>query len=80
LDIVKETYANTKPTYNYTSPFPYDTVSDYNTKVTATKKNVTGTQSSPSSSPSASPNAAVSAVAPAAGVSGLLLGLALSLL
>ncbi|RHZ66374.1 acid phosphatase PHOa [Aspergillus thermomutatus] len=81
LDIVKETYANTKPTYNYTSPFPYDTASDYNTKVTATKKNATGTQKgSSSSSSSASPNAAVSAVAPTAGVTGLLLGLALSLL
>lgn len=38
LDIVKNTYANNKPTYNYTSPFPYDTKSGYNVDVKATRK------------------------------------------
>ncbi|EAW08372.1 acid phosphatase PHOa [Aspergillus clavatus NRRL 1] len=85
LDIVKKTYANTKPTYNYTSPFPYDTASGYNTKVTATKKSANGTASSSSSSSSSTAglkttNAGTSMVAPAAGVSGLVLGLILSLI
>ncbi|OJJ04110.1 hypothetical protein ASPVEDRAFT_43565 [Aspergillus versicolor CBS 583.65] len=38
LNIVKDTYANTEPTYNYTSPFPYDTKSGYNVDVKATRK------------------------------------------
>ncbi|KKK27220.1 acid phosphatase PHOa [Aspergillus rambellii] len=39
LDIVKKTYANTEPTYNYSSPFPYDTKIGYNVNVTATRQN-----------------------------------------
>ncbi|KAI9375714.1 phosphoesterase family-domain-containing protein [Aspergillus egyptiacus] len=38
LDIVKRSYAGTTPTYNYTSPFPYDTKSGYNEDVTATRR------------------------------------------
>ncbi|KAL4779598.1 phosphoesterase family-domain-containing protein [Aspergillus varians] len=37
LDIVKSTYAGTEPTYNYTSPFPYDFKSGYNVEVKATR-------------------------------------------
>ncbi|KAL4952451.1 phosphoesterase family-domain-containing protein [Aspergillus filifer] len=33
LDIVMETYAGREPTYNYTSPFPYDSKSGYNVGV-----------------------------------------------
>jgi len=43
LDIVKETYANLRPTYNYTSSFPVDHKNDYNTKVTATRKSSNST-------------------------------------
>ncbi|KAL4768889.1 phosphoesterase family-domain-containing protein [Aspergillus nidulans var. acristatus] len=38
LDIVKETYTGTQPTYNYTSPFPYDSKSGYNEDVDVTRK------------------------------------------
>ncbi|KAL3478748.1 phosphoesterase family-domain-containing protein [Aspergillus californicus] len=38
LDSVKETYVGTKPTFNYTSPFPYDTNSGYNVNVRANRK------------------------------------------
>ncbi|KAL4871588.1 hypothetical protein BDV12DRAFT_164016 [Aspergillus spectabilis] len=38
LHKVKSTYAGTTSTYNYTSPFPYDTKSGYNVDVTATRK------------------------------------------
>ncbi|KAL4922713.1 phosphoesterase family-domain-containing protein [Aspergillus aurantiobrunneus] len=38
LDTVKSTYAGTRPTYNYTSPFPYDSKSGYNVNVKATRK------------------------------------------
>ncbi|KAL2826830.1 phosphoesterase family-domain-containing protein [Aspergillus cavernicola] len=38
LDIVKRTYAGTNPSYNYTSPFPYDSKSGYNVDVTANRK------------------------------------------
>jgi acid phosphatase len=37
LDIVKRTYAGTEPSYNYTSPFPYDTKSGYNVGVMASR-------------------------------------------
>ncbi|KAL4929490.1 acid phosphatase PHOa [Aspergillus undulatus] len=38
LDIVKETYAGKEPTYNYTSPFPYDSESGYNIDIKGTRK------------------------------------------
>ncbi|KAE8354055.1 acid phosphatase PHOa [Aspergillus coremiiformis] len=77
LNIVKETYKGTVPTYNYTSPFPYDTKSGYNVKVTATKK---GNNSTGPSSLVAKPNAAISLVSPTTGsVFGLLMALWLSL-
>ncbi|KAL2871095.1 acid phosphatase PHOa [Aspergillus lucknowensis] len=38
LDIVKKTYAKTEPTYNYTSPFPYDSKSGYNVGNMARRK------------------------------------------
>ncbi|GAQ44343.1 hypothetical protein AtubIFM55763_011433 [Aspergillus tubingensis] len=82
LDIVKETYANTQPTYNYTSPYPYDTKSGYNVNVTATKKSTTSSSNSTSSSSSPSPstNAGVFLVSPSTGLSGLVMGLMLILL
>lgn len=46
LDIVKKTYANTTPTYNYTSPYPWDSKADYNVKVTATRASSNSTNSS----------------------------------
>ncbi|RAK99066.1 acid phosphatase PHOa [Aspergillus ibericus CBS 121593] len=82
LDIVKKTYANTEPTYNYTSPFPYDTKANYNVNVTATRKSTTSnsTSTSSSSSASASANAGISLVSPSTGLAGLFMGLVLSLL
>ncbi|KAL2001672.1 hypothetical protein VTN02DRAFT_1425 [Thermoascus thermophilus] len=38
LKQVQKTYGHLEPTYNYTSPFPYDTKSGYNVDVTATRK------------------------------------------
>ncbi|KAE8135618.1 phosphoesterase family-domain-containing protein [Aspergillus pseudotamarii] len=74
LDIVKETYKGTTATYNYTSPFPYDSKSGYNVKVTATKKGAGNKGSSSSSTPT--PNVAVPFGTPAAGsISGMLMGL-----
>ncbi|KAF9895412.1 hypothetical protein FE257_000318 [Aspergillus nanangensis] len=52
LNIVKDTYAGTKPTYNYTSPFPYDTNSGYNTEVNATRKSPSSSSSPQASSSS----------------------------
>ncbi|PWY95478.1 acid phosphatase PHOa [Aspergillus sclerotioniger CBS 115572] len=80
LDIVKKTYANTEPTYNYTSPFPYDTKANYNVNVTATRKSTGSNTTSSYSSASASANAGISLVSPSTGISGLVIGLALSLL
>ncbi|BDD59382.1 hypothetical protein MAP00_004591 [Monascus purpureus] len=37
LETVRKTYAGRQPTYNYTSPFPYDAKNNYNTEVTATR-------------------------------------------
>lgn len=45
LDLVKSTYGKEEPTFNYTSPFPYDAKSDYNTKVTASRTFKNGTTS-----------------------------------
>ncbi|KAJ5278949.1 acid phosphatase [Penicillium angulare] len=42
LEAVKKTYEKTKPTYNYTFPFPWNEKSKYNLNVTATRK-VNGT-------------------------------------
>ncbi|PYH95036.1 phosphoesterase-domain-containing protein [Aspergillus ellipticus CBS 707.79] len=80
LDIVKETYANTEPTYNYISPFPYDTKANYNVDVTATKSNATKSSNSTSSSASASANAGISVMSPSVGLSGLVMSLMLSFL
>jgi acid phosphatase len=52
LDIVKKTYAGQAATYNYSSPYPWDTKSDYNTEVTITRKNATNTTSTTSSASS----------------------------
>lgn len=52
LDIVKTTYAGKTATYNYSSPYPWDTKSDYNTKVTITRKNATNTTGTSSSASS----------------------------
>ncbi|RWQ98521.1 phosphoesterase family-domain-containing protein [Paecilomyces variotii] len=38
LEQVKKTWGHLEPTYNYTSPFPYDTKTGYNVDVTATRK------------------------------------------
>ncbi|KAF3394060.1 Acid phosphatase [Penicillium rolfsii] len=65
LDIVKKTYAGHAATYNYSSPYPWDAKSDYNTKVTITRKtasNTTNTTSSASST--ASKGAAVAITIP----------------
>ncbi|KAE8152148.1 acid phosphatase PHOa [Aspergillus avenaceus] len=72
LDIVKETYKGTAPTYNYTSPFPYDTKSGYNVNVNATRKRTSDKQ--PASTPTT--NAGNSPLSPTAGkICGLLMGL-----
>lgn len=55
LDIVRNTYPNTNTTYNYTSPYPWDSSSNYNTRVSATRASAT---------PSAKTGAAVAATAP----------------
>lgn len=66
LDIVKKTYANTTPTYNYTSPYPWDSKHNYNTDVTATRKssNSTNTTSTSSGTPTSQTGAAVAAAVP----------------
>lgn len=67
LDIVKKNYANTTPTYNYTSPYPWDSNSNYNTKVTATRKSnttSTNTTSTTSGRPTAHTGAAVADTVP----------------
>ncbi|PLB46755.1 acid phosphatase PHOa [Aspergillus steynii IBT 23096] len=68
LDIVKETYKGTKPTFNYTSPFPYDTKSGYNEDVTATRKaSLNGRSSAISASPESTANAGSSLTLPLIG-------------
>lgn len=68
LDIVKETYKDTKPTFNYTSPFPYDTKSGYNDDVTATRKaSLSGRSSATSASPESTANAGSSLTLPLLG-------------
>ncbi|CEJ54249.1 Putative Acid phosphatase PHOa [Penicillium brasilianum] len=52
LDIVKKTYAGQTATYDYSSPYPWDAKSDYNTEVTITRKNATNTTSTTSSASS----------------------------
>lgn len=54
LKQVQKTYGHLEPTYNYTSPFPYDTKSGYNVDVTATRKTVSSSTPSPSSTVSSS--------------------------
>ncbi|KAJ5929168.1 hypothetical protein N7454_007016 [Penicillium verhagenii] len=38
LDIVKKNFNGTKPSHNYTFPFPWDEKAEYNVNVTATRK------------------------------------------
>ncbi|KAA8644621.1 hypothetical protein EYZ11_008000 [Aspergillus tanneri] len=81
LDIVKETYKNTKPTYNYTSPFPYDTKSGYNENVTATRKPSLSEKASATASASIKTNAGSSLELPTVGtIAGLVMALVLGLL
>ncbi|KAJ5894107.1 Acid phosphatase [Penicillium taxi] len=77
LDAVKQNFANTTPTYNYTSPFPYDSVSGYNTEVTATRKS---SNSSSNTTTSATATATGGAAANIASVSTLLTGAMLTVL
>jgi acid phosphatase len=63
LDIVKKTYAGHAATYNYSSPYPWDTKSDYNTKVTITRKNATNTTSTTLSASSTATKGAAAAIA-----------------
>lgn len=67
LDIVKNTYPNSNPTYNYTSPYPWDSSSNYNTKVSVTRESASSSNatSSTSGKPSAKKGAAVAATVPA---------------
>ncbi|KAJ5818434.1 Acid phosphatase [Penicillium riverlandense] len=67
LDIVKKTYANTTPTYNYTSPYPWDSKADYNTKVTATRSS-NSTNTTSSSAAATTTNAGVAGVVPSSAV------------
>ncbi|KAJ5911580.1 Acid phosphatase [Penicillium subrubescens] len=62
LDIVKKTYAGHAATYNYTSPYPWDTKSDYNTKVTITRKTASNTTSTTSSASSTASKGAAAAI------------------
>lgn len=69
LESVRKTFAGHEATYEYTSPYPWDAKSKYNTKVTATRG---------SSTASASPtptNAASSGAAPATAMVGALMTL-----
>ncbi|KAJ5746457.1 hypothetical protein N7520_011639 [Penicillium odoratum] len=63
LDIVKTTFNGTKPTYNYTYPFPWDGKSGYNLNVTASRqldgKEITMTSSKPNDSKSGAAVAAL---------------------
>jgi acid phosphatase len=60
LDIVKKTYSGQAATYNYSSPYPWDAKSDYNTKVTITRKNSTNSTTSTTSSASSTTSSASS--------------------
>jgi acid phosphatase len=62
LDIVKKTYAGHAATYNYSSPYPWDTKSDYNTKVTITRKTASNTTSTTSSASSTASKGAAAAM------------------
>jgi acid phosphatase len=74
LDIVKKNYANSEPTYNYTSPFPVDYKNDYNTKVTATRKS-SNTTSSASGTATTKTGAAVAATVPCTAMTGAMVAL-----
>lgn len=50
LHTVKKAYANSTPTYNYTSPYPWDAHANYNTHVTATRKSTNSTNSTKTTS------------------------------
>ncbi|RAH73470.1 acid phosphatase PHOa [Aspergillus aculeatinus CBS 121060] len=82
LDIVKKNFANTEPTYNYTSPFPYDTKSKYNVDVTATRKqNSSNSSTSSSASSSAVANTGNPMMLPGvATLSGAVVALLMSIL
>lgn len=77
LDIVKKNYANSEPTYNYTSPFPVDSKNDYNTKVTATRKSSksSSTTSSASGTATTKTGAAVAATVPCTAMTGAMVAL-----
>ncbi|KAL2824066.1 phosphoesterase family-domain-containing protein [Aspergillus pseudoustus] len=50
LDSVKAAFADSEPTYNYTSPYPWDAKNGYNVGVTATRpENATATNSTTTS-------------------------------
>lgn len=66
LDSVKTMYGGSPATYNYTSPYPWDSKAGYNTKVTATRKMSTSTNSTSTASGSASGSASASATPGAA--------------
>ncbi|KAJ5084637.1 hypothetical protein NUU61_009216 [Penicillium alfredii] len=69
LDIVKKTFGKTTPTYNYTTPYPWDAKNDYNVKVTATRKS----NSTSDSSETPAHNAGATVVPSFAVISGALL-------
>lgn len=62
LDIVKKTYSGQAATYNYSSPYPWDAKSGYNTKVTITRKNSTNATSTSSSASSTSSKGTAAAI------------------
>ncbi|KAJ6102143.1 hypothetical protein N7486_004570 [Penicillium sp. IBT 16267x] len=70
LDIVKKTYNGTKPSHNYTFPFPWDGKTSYNVNVTATRKlngktvNITSSNASTSDSGSKKNGAAGTVILP----------------
>lgn len=67
LDMVKKNYANTTPTYNYTSPYPWDSKADYNTKVTATRSS-NSTNTTSSGAAVTTTNAGVAGVVPSSAI------------
>jgi acid phosphatase len=75
LDAVVKTYSKSTPTYNYSSPYPYDDVSGVDTGGSATRPGSSSASPSGSASPSASSASSSSATSPVTPFSASLLGL-----
>ncbi|KKA20847.1 Acid phosphatase [Rasamsonia emersonii CBS 393.64] len=82
LQQVKETYANTTPTYNYTSPFPYDTKTGRDVNIPFSRNGTTFVSgvndtslTSTSSSPAASSSKSAAGVSNAPGTLAIVGGL-----